>query len=251
MSSHSYLSWCVVEGLPFPYTSLSLSLSDSLSRNGKKMTTTTTGGGGKSGTTAAAATTTASQECCMCGDFGLSHELFNCKVCLFRSQHRYCSNLYPKAESYQVCNWCLSQRDDRTEKTNSSNSTSSGRNNSSEDDQLIINNNKIKIKIKKNNSSSDHHNNHGGLKAHQYHHHKGTSQFQSSGPIKKQRSPERSPLVTVGAATVARKRVISGGGVEERLRRTKSEEMSNGGISKQVFRNKVRRYKLLDEVSSQ
>ena len=28
-------------------------------------------------------------ECCMCGDYGLSHELFQCKVCHFRSQHRY------------------------------------------------------------------------------------------------------------------------------------------------------------------
>ncbi|GAY41523.1 hypothetical protein CUMW_060130, partial [Citrus unshiu] len=40
-------------------------------------------------------------ECCMCGDYGVSNELFRCKVCQFRSQHRYCSNLYPKAESYQ------------------------------------------------------------------------------------------------------------------------------------------------------
>ncbi|XP_020578899.1 uncharacterized protein LOC110023703 isoform X2 [Phalaenopsis equestris] len=45
--------------------------------------------------------------CCMCGDQGLCSELFRCRVCLFRSQHRYCSNLYPKAHSYQACNWCL------------------------------------------------------------------------------------------------------------------------------------------------
>ena len=27
-------------------------------------------------------------ECCMCGDSGLTQELFQCKVCQFRSQHR-------------------------------------------------------------------------------------------------------------------------------------------------------------------
>ncbi|CAH9052097.1 unnamed protein product [Cuscuta europaea] len=61
-------------------------------------------------------------ECCMCGDKGLPFELFRCKSCLFRSQHRYCSNLYPKAESYRQCNWCLrDQKDD----DNSSHSSSS------------------------------------------------------------------------------------------------------------------------------
>lgn len=72
--------------------------------------------------------------------------------------------------------------------------------------------------------------------------------------IKKQKSPEKSPSTTVAAAVaVARKRnITSTESVEERIRRTRSEEVSNpsGGIMKQVFRNKVRRYKLLDEVSS-
>ncbi|KAL0909060.1 hypothetical protein M5K25_023582 [Dendrobium thyrsiflorum] len=45
--------------------------------------------------------------CCMCGDRGLSRELFRCKVCVFRSQHKYCSDLYPRAEFYRACNWCL------------------------------------------------------------------------------------------------------------------------------------------------
>nr|CAD1826288.1 unnamed protein product [Ananas comosus var. bracteatus] len=35
--------------------------------------------------------------CCMCGDHGLPRELFKCKICLVRSQHKYCSNLYPRA----------------------------------------------------------------------------------------------------------------------------------------------------------
>ncbi|KAI4389812.1 hypothetical protein MLD38_001994 [Melastoma candidum] len=51
-------------------------------------------------------------ECCMCGDHGLSDELVPCASCNFRSQHRYCSSLYPDAESYDTCNWCLSERND-------------------------------------------------------------------------------------------------------------------------------------------
>ncbi|URD86384.1 Pentatricopeptide repeat-containing protein, partial [Musa troglodytarum] len=42
--------------------------------------------------------------CCMCGDHGLAQELFRCKVCLVRCQH---NDLYPKAQSYGACNWCL------------------------------------------------------------------------------------------------------------------------------------------------
>jgi hypothetical protein len=39
--------------------------------------------------------------------------------------------------------------------------------------------------------------------------------------------------------------------MEEKLRRTRSEEISNRiGAARPVFRNKARRYKLLDEVSS-
>ncbi|KAK8931294.1 hypothetical protein KSP39_PZI016684 [Platanthera zijinensis] len=49
----------------------------------------------------------ASIVCCMCGDRGLPTELFRCKICLFRSQHKYCSDLYPKEETYKACNWCL------------------------------------------------------------------------------------------------------------------------------------------------
>eukprot|EP01018_Ginkgo_biloba_P005715 Gb_21250 [translate_table: standard] len=47
------------------------------------------------------------KECCMCGDSGFSHELFQCMTCLYRSQHTYCSILYPKADTYQICDWCL------------------------------------------------------------------------------------------------------------------------------------------------
>lgn len=63
----------------------------------------------------------------------------------------------------------------------------------------------------------------------------------------KSSSPERSPLLA------ARKRITTatgaGGIMQENLRRTKSD-IPKSAIPKHVFRNKVRRYKLLDEVSS-
>ncbi|RLN42193.1 uncharacterized protein C2845_PM01G05580 [Panicum miliaceum] len=45
--------------------------------------------------------------CCMCGDSGLLPELFRCSACSVRSQHTYCTDRYPKVESYGTCNWCL------------------------------------------------------------------------------------------------------------------------------------------------
>nr|XP_023892905.1 uncharacterized protein LOC112004895 [Quercus suber]POF21460.1 hypothetical protein CFP56_18503 [Quercus suber] len=167
-------------------------------------------------------------ECCMCGDYGLSHELFQCKVCHFRSQHRYCSNLYPKAESYKICNWCLSQKDDTKEKSqNSSNSSSS---------------NKSQTERNGNTQKSD---NLANLKGP-----RGTLQLKLNDPIKKQQSPaENLPSPTPSPTT--RRRLITRARMEEKLRRTKSEEIANRiGVTRQVFRNKVRRYKLLDEVSS-
>lgn len=60
-------------------------------------------------------------------------------------------------------------------------------------------------------------------------------------PIKKPKLEEK----------MKRKRIIKNAYLEETLRRTKSEEISkNGVITRHFFRNKVRRYKLLDEVSS-
>ncbi|KAK4852736.1 hypothetical protein QYF36_026595 [Acer negundo] len=184
----------------------------------------------------------------MCGDFGLPSELFQCKICQFRSQHRYCSNVYPKAESYQECNWCLSQKDDTKERSqNSSNSTSSNKTNSGGggggggDD--IHHSNKNNRRSKNSNRST-------GL------------QLQvMNKPIKKEKSPERSPST--------RKRIITNGALEEeKLRRSRSSEdekkkmmiskRNNNRVVKMTtttkpvfFRNKVRRYKLLDEVSSQ
>ncbi|KAL5215805.1 hypothetical protein ABZP36_007206 [Zizania latifolia] len=60
---------------------------------------TSVGGGGGSGG--------GEEVCCMCGDHGLPEELFRCRLCRVRLQHRYCSDLYPRATAYRRCNWCL------------------------------------------------------------------------------------------------------------------------------------------------
>ncbi|MED6224159.1 hypothetical protein PIB30_081159 [Stylosanthes scabra] len=184
-------------------------------------------------------------ECCMCGDLGFSDQLIHCKVCQFRSQHRYCSNLYPKDEACETCNWCLSQQKEESnnakEKSpNSSNSSSSHHKNNNNDEGNNNNKNKQRVIkklqiqkpiIKKPKSPSDHH------------HHRS-----SRSP------PSPSPSPSPSVMTPTRKRIVTNGAMEERLRRTKSEgviaSVRNGGATKQVFRNKVRRYKLLDEVSS-
>ncbi|CAO2834459.1 unnamed protein product [Amaranthus hypochondriacus] len=185
---------------------------------------------------------TQNYECCMCGDHGLSNQLFRCKVCHFRSQHRYCSNLYPKAETYRVCNWCLIQNDDRPTLTTTSNYTNNSSNSPSATTKKSNSVGIIKL----------------GLKP---------KSLQPTSPIKK---PNRSPET---GSPLGRKRINSPIENQDKLRKTKSEELSNnnnnnnnsgsssrnssggsggGGPSviKHVFRNKVRRYKLLDEVSS-
>ncbi|KAG2554211.1 uncharacterized protein LOC120647052 [Panicum virgatum] len=63
--------------------------------------------------------------CCMCGDSGLLPELFRCSACSVRSQHTYCTNRYPKVESYGTCNWCL--RADRGVASTSSSPRSAGK----------------------------------------------------------------------------------------------------------------------------
>ncbi|KAE9605942.1 hypothetical protein Lal_00024917 [Lupinus albus] len=180
-----------------------------------------------------------STECCMCGDPGFSDQIFQCKVCQFRSQHRYCSNIYPNLESLGTCNWCLSQKES-DKSPNSSNSSSPYSNNNSPYDE----NNKNK-KIKK------------GLRG-------STSsalqlQLQKK-PIKKlHKSPEAISPVSISKSPSSqsvlistRKRIITNGALEERLRRINSEDITNtsSGTPKQIFRNKLKRYKLLDEVSS-
>nr|CAB3501790.1 unnamed protein product [Digitaria exilis] len=63
--------------------------------------------------------------CCMCGDRGLLPELFRCSACSVRSQHTYCTDRYPKVESYGTCNWCL--RADRGVASTSSSPKSTGK----------------------------------------------------------------------------------------------------------------------------
>lgn len=163
--------------------------------------------------------------------------VFHVWVFLFlNSCCRYCSNLYPKAESYGLCNWCLTVEKGE-EAQNSSNSSSSCRNSGEENDAaaktrkkfgggnirmggscLRVKNAPPKLQVK----------NHPVV-------------------VNKQKSvsPESSPPSLAAAKGVAG--AAARGGIEEKLRRTKSDS----GIVRHVFRNKVRRYKLLDEVSSQ
>ncbi|KAF7829988.1 tyrosine-protein kinase BAZ1B-like [Senna tora] len=167
-------------------------------------------------------------ECCMCGDRGFSDQLFQCKLCHFRSQHRYCSNLYPKAQSYGTCNWCLILKDEIAEKSpNSSNSSSSFKNNDNGKAYDDTRNKRIKSPTLIN-----------------------ALPLQVKKHIKKQRSPEAPSPPPLVVST--RKRIVTNGALQERLRRTNSESNisnRNNGITKPVFRNKVRRYKLLDELS--
>ncbi|KAK1302624.1 hypothetical protein QJS10_CPB12g01437 [Acorus calamus] len=154
------------------------------------------------------------KECCMCGDHGLSHQLFRCNICLFRSQHRYCSNLYPKADSYKVCNWCL--RDDGGKKAvnkESSSSTTTTRKGSQSTSPTSPNSNSI------NNGTTS-------PKFQQ----RGSIPLSLNKPIKKQRSLDRPPV---------HKKIVAKGCIESSIGRVRP-----------VFRGRVRRYKLLQEVSS-
>ncbi|XP_019156642.1 PREDICTED: uncharacterized protein LOC109153241 isoform X2 [Ipomoea nil] len=142
----------------------------------------------------------------------------------------YCSNLYPKAESYGVCNWCLTVEKGE-EAQNSSNSSSSCRNSGEENDG------KARKKFGPGNIRM-------GGSCLRLKNAPPKLQVKNRPVVSKQKSvsPESSPAAVKGVAAAAGR-----GGIEERLRRTKSDS----GIVRHVFRNKVRRYKLLDEVSSQ
>ncbi|CAL4912981.1 unnamed protein product [Urochloa decumbens] len=65
--------------------------------------------------------------CCMCGDRGLLPELFRCSACAVRSQHTYCTDRYPKVESYGTCNWCLRADGGVAASTSSSSPRSAGK----------------------------------------------------------------------------------------------------------------------------
>ncbi|XP_058744630.1 uncharacterized protein LOC131617341 isoform X1 [Vicia villosa] len=196
-------------------------------------------------------------ECCMCGDLGFSDQLFHCKICQFRSQHRYCSNLYPRTEFSGTCNWCLSQEDS----PNSSNSSSSYKNNGSTEDEgknkKIIKNCIMKKGLIKGNGGVGGGGGGGGCGGGGG----GVIHLQLPKPSKKPKSPSteaKSPLSSTSPSVIVstRKRIITNGALEEKLRRTRSEGViksgntNSVGATKHVFRNKVRRYKLLEEVSS-
>lgn len=163
---------------------------------------------------------------------------------------RYCSNLYPRTDFSGTCNWCLSQEDS----PNSSNSSSSYKNNGSTEDEgknKRIKNCIMKKGLIKESGGGGGGGSGGGGGCGGYH-------LQLPKPMKKPKSPSeaKSPLSSTSPPVIVstRKRIITNGALEEKLRRTRSEgviKSSNSvGATKHVFRNKVRRYKLLEEVSS-
>ncbi|XP_047342087.1 uncharacterized protein LOC124945661 [Impatiens glandulifera] len=172
--------------------------------------------------------------CCMCGDYGLSSELVNCQTCQFRSQHSYCSNVYPKAESYRICNWCLVQELDdkakhKTQKSPDSMKKKKNRRNDQDHDRVNNMIEEIKKK-KKENEDFDHDVGRGREIS--------GSDFdqaiqKSSPPAGRDRD-----AVAVGCGD---------GGVKSRLSRKAQMNVSSnkGGV-----RKIVRRYKLLVEVSA-
>ncbi|KAK9109087.1 hypothetical protein Sjap_017147 [Stephania japonica] len=168
-------------------------------------------------------------ECCMCGDHGLQHELFQCRLCRFRSQHRYCSNLYPKAELYQICNWCLkkesmSSTTEEEEIENSSSISSSSHNNDCKDKEDRDKNN-----CKKNNITQSY------LKGHGNDLHHRDQIVVANKPIKRHRSsPDHHHHKEHKEGNL--------------IRIPKFGEISQNRITKKVFRGRIQRYKLLEEV---
>ncbi|KAJ1700563.1 hypothetical protein LUZ63_000342 [Rhynchospora breviuscula] len=143
--------------------------------------------------------------CCMCGDPGLPQELFRCKICIFRSQHKYCSDLYLKTNIYRACNWCLREEGGKTVSPDTS------------ADREIPTNNSEK-------NNGDHSS--FSLIAR-------TCLLRLNKPIKKKLDVAHKPLRILIRRPVG------------------SENMSPGSAmkGKQRYRAKVRRYKLLEEVS--
>ncbi|PIA46498.1 hypothetical protein AQUCO_01500206v1 [Aquilegia coerulea] len=190
-------------------------------------------------------TTIAKLECCMCGDYGLSQQLFRCRVCLSRFQHRYCSNLYPKAEIYRVCNWCLNKEGTKLEagggtkleRTRSFASLSftyrSNNNTKGEEEE------DKKKKIKRN----DHGNNHisnriiSSMKVRRGETSSSSTSSNDQLHVKKNSSIKKQSAHS--DQSIGKKKIVFRS--EGSLRRTKSE----------VFRGKVQRYKLLEEVCIQ
>ncbi|XXG70757.1 hypothetical protein AAC387_Pa07g0165 [Persea americana] len=112
----------------------------------------------------------------MCGDYGLPEELISCRSCHFRSQHKYCSDLYPKAESNSLCNWCLKEDREKHMKEATGNRSLSSTCGGS------ISNSKKKMVNTRNSDSNE-----VGQKLQRC----TTFQLLVNIPIKKKRSPER------------------------------------------------------------
>ncbi|KAF5207445.1 hypothetical protein FRX31_002966 [Thalictrum thalictroides] len=190
-------------------------------------------------------TTIAKLECCMCGDYGLSLELFRCRTCLSRFQHRYCSNLYPKAETYRVCNWCLNKEGTKLE----GNKLQRTRSFASLSFPYRSNNNIIKgeeqeeEKKKRINRNDGNHSSSSSIISSKKVRRGGTSSSSTSSndqlhAVKKSSIKKQSAHSS--DQSIGKKKMVFRS--QGSLRRTKSEVFSRG---------KVQRYKLLEEVCIQ
>ncbi|XP_020575452.1 uncharacterized protein LOC110021341 [Phalaenopsis equestris] len=162
--------------------------------------------GGLGGSLASASPPVISSQtvCCMCGDLGLSEEFFRCSSCLFRSQHKYCSELYPKAAAYSHCNWCLREA---SCKLIAGEPMSDGSSSSSSTGDALILASKLRRGV---------------------------------------------PLLQLTIKPVKKLRLAAEGSPPPpaEKERSKLPLTGSGGVIRQVCRGKVRRYKLLEEVSS-
>ncbi|KAL0392604.1 UNVERIFIED_CONTAM: hypothetical protein Sradi_2483200 [Sesamum radiatum] len=177
-------------------------------------------GEGEGGAAAAAVGVDGMSECCMCGDYGLSST--------FSYANSADSDPSTKAESYHICNWCLSQNADKKGELQANTKATSPNSSSS---SLKTPSDHMKMSKRKRVLGE----NHGGLK-------------DTSDHIKKQKKSSRTTSERSRPSSAGRKRVTTDHGGSNIGRKTRSAEVSNGGVK--VFRNKVRRYKLLDEVPS-
>lgn len=136
---------------------------------------------------------------------------------LFFIYIRYCSDLYPKAEAYRACNWCLREEGAKHLHYKEENTTIENHNSNNNNNSTSSTSNTITTS------------NTNGLKLH-----RGSFASHLNKPIKKQRL-----LLNRSASDVT-----------ERLRTPEEVSPSSLGKGRQAFRGKVRRYKLLEEVSS-
>ncbi|XP_066350547.1 uncharacterized protein [Miscanthus floridulus] len=175
--------------------------------------------------------------CCMCGDHGLAGELFRCKCCRARLQHRYCSDLYPRAAAYRRCNWCLRAPPAPDQQQGGRAAAAAA---------VAADNNEPEEKRKTTASASDEERRKLLEGCSPRSRSRSPTAELGHHPVKKKHRAEEKKTTTQPVAAAGKKEVVStgaGGG-------SKGEEVMRAGTKARVNRVRVRRYKLLTEVIS-